>query len=189
MNQIPGVCTPDAPNRYVCPGINTFFTASVLWGTIGPKKVFGAGGQYTTTLMGFPLGLVLPLVFWLVQRRFKQRWMRQIHPIAMLYGGIVWAPYNMSYTCPAVPIAWLSWIYMKTRFLGLWARYNFVLSASLSSGIAVAAIVLFFTLQWKQITLDWWGNNVVNHCCEGEACVLYPLANGTHFGPGPGEFH
>lgn len=42
MNQIPGVCTPDAPNRFTCPGINTFFTASVLWGTIGPKKVFGS---------------------------------------------------------------------------------------------------------------------------------------------------
>lgn len=56
MNQIPGVCTPDAPNHYTCPGINTFFTASVLWGTIGPKKVFGVGGQYTAMLLGWPLG-------------------------------------------------------------------------------------------------------------------------------------
>jgi len=34
--------------------INTFFTASVLWGTIGPVKVFGRHGQYAWLLLGFP---------------------------------------------------------------------------------------------------------------------------------------
>src|SRR5882724_8994233 len=41
MNQIEGVCTSTQKDHYTCPGINQFFTAAVLWGTIGPKKVFG----------------------------------------------------------------------------------------------------------------------------------------------------
>ncbi|KAF4950191.1 hypothetical protein FGADI_8339 [Fusarium gaditjirri] len=40
-----GVCTPNAPYRFTCPGLNNFFTAAVLWGTIGPKKLFGPGGH------------------------------------------------------------------------------------------------------------------------------------------------
>jgi len=58
MNEIEGVCTAEQKNRYTCPGNNTFFTASVLWGTIGPPKLFGKGGQYTAMLIGFPVGLV-----------------------------------------------------------------------------------------------------------------------------------
>ena len=36
-----------------------------------------------------------------------------------------------------MPVAWLSWIYTKNRYLGFWSKYNFVLSASFSSGIAI----------------------------------------------------
>lgn len=31
LNSIPDVCTPDAPMRLTCPGVNTFFTAAVFW--------------------------------------------------------------------------------------------------------------------------------------------------------------
>ncbi len=131
MNQIPGVCTRGQPDHYTCPGINTFFTASVLWGTIGPKKVFGSGGQYTALLVGWPIGVFLPLIIWALQKQFPRAlWMRQIHPVVMLYGMIYWAPYNLSYVIPAVPIAYLSWIFLKKRYLGFWSKYNFVLSAS-----------------------------------------------------------
>jgi hypothetical protein len=190
MNSIPGVCTTEAPNRFTCPGINTFFTAAVMWGTIGPAKVFGPGGQYSTLLVGWPLGIAIVLGFWALQKWCfpGARWTRQIHPIAMLYGCIYWAPYNLSYVTPAVPIAWLSWIWLKNRQLAFWSKYNFVLSASFSSGIAVAAIVIFFSLQWTNTTVDWWGNNVVSQGCEGTPCLLHTLADGEHFGPGPGEF-
>jgi hypothetical protein len=97
------VCTPDAPNRFFCPGINTFFTAAVLWGTIGPIKVFGATGQYGMLLLGFPLGLLSPFIFWLLVKKFpKVRWLRQIHPVALWYGGLNWSPYSFSYMWPAV---------------------------------------------------------------------------------------
>ncbi|TLD11813.1 hypothetical protein PspLS_11664 [Pyricularia sp. CBS 133598] len=190
MNQIPGVCTPDAPNRDTCPGINTFFTASVLWGTIGPKKVFGSGGQYTAALVGFPIGAALPFVFWALQRKFRgSRWLRQVHPVAMLSGSLSLAPYNLSYQLPAVPIAWLSWIYVKQRYVAFWSKYNFVLSAAFSSGIAIAAIIIFFALQWGgDISLDWWGNSVVAQGCEATACVRLPLADGQTFGPPAGSW-
>ncbi len=190
MNQIPGVCTKNQPDHYTCPGINTFFTASVLWGTIGPKKVFGSGGQYTALLIGWPIGLLLPLFFWALQRRFPRAlWMRQIHPVVMLYGMIYWAPYNLSYVIPSVPIAYFSWIWLKNRHLAFWSKYNFVLSASFSSGIGIAAIIMFFGLQWKSQRLSWWGNDVVSQGCEDEACTLFTLGEGEHFGPGPGQFH
>ena len=123
INQIEGVCEPDQPNHFTCPGINTFFTASVLWGTLGPKKMFGKGGQYTALLVGFPVGLVLPFIFYYAQKTFKrQRWLRQAHPVILLYGALTWAPYNLSYSWPAVPIGWLAMVYTKKRFLAFWSK-------------------------------------------------------------------
>lgn len=134
MNQIEGVCTPTQKDHYTCPGINQFFTAAVLWGTIGPKKVFGKGGQYSALLVGFPIGFVIPIIIYWAQKKFtKQSWLRQTHAVAMLYGALIWAPYNLSYTWPAVPIAWLSMIYLKKRFLAFWSK--------------VCALFLFFSVQ------------------------------------------
>jgi OPT family oligopeptide transporter len=125
MTQIEGVCTEDARWKMTCPSVNTFFTASVLWGTVGPSKIFGKNGLYTEVLIGFPLGVVVVLAVWAINKRFPNwTWTRQIHPVAIMYGGIVWAPYNMSYVWPSVPIAYFSWIYLKSRYLGLWSKVS-----------------------------------------------------------------
>ncbi|PFH55729.1 hypothetical protein XA68_17705 [Ophiocordyceps unilateralis] len=189
MLNIDDVCTPYAQYKLTCPGVNTFFTASVLWGTVGPDRIFGHRGQYSAALVGFPLGVVIVVFFWALGKRFPRwAWVRQIHPVAIMYGGIVWAPYNMSYVWPSVPIAWFSWIYLKSRYLGLWSKYNFVLSAAWSCGIAIAGIIIFFALQYTGTDLDWWGNRIVETGCEGKACTLKTLAPGEYFGPRVGDF-
>lgn len=125
---IKDVCTSDAPMRFYCPGPNTFFTASVLWGTIGPIKVFGANGQYKWLLMGFPLSALIVACFWALKKLWPDsRPLRQVHVVAAISGALQWAPYSMgtsphfagswmltrlgfSYAFAAVPVAWFSWI-------------------------------------------------------------------------------
>ena len=127
MHAIPGICTPEAKWRLTCPGANTFFMASVLWGTVGPKKVWGDGGMYTLTLIGFPIGFLTVLAFYFLQKKYPHwGWLRQLHPVAIMYGGTAWAPYNLSWAWPAVPVAWLSWIYVKRRFIGFWSKVCFL---------------------------------------------------------------
>jgi len=173
MTRIDDVCTEDARFKMTCPGVNTFFTASVLWGTVGPKKIWGHNGQYSETLVGFPLGVAVVFFFWGLNKKFpKWTWTRQIHPVAIMYGGILWAPYNMSYVWPSVPIAYFSWIYLKSRYLGLWSKYNFVLSAAWSCGIAIAGIIIFFSLQYNGNELEWWGNRPRRTGTRREHCII-----------------
>jgi len=69
-------------------------------------------------------------------------------------------------------------------------QYNFVLSASWSSAIAIAAIIIFFGLQWTDKEIDWWGNTVSVEGCEGTAgCTRLHVAKGTYFGRRIGTFH
>lgn len=121
------ICTPNAPYRFLCPGLNNFFTAAVLWGTIGPKKLFGPGGQYVEALVGFPFGVAIVLLFWWLGKTFPNiKFIRSIHPVVFLAGGMLWAPYNLTYIWPAVPIGWLSWVYIKKRYLSFWAKVCFL---------------------------------------------------------------
>ncbi|KAH7050077.1 OPT oligopeptide transporter [Macrophomina phaseolina] len=190
MRNIPDVCESYQANHFTCPGITTFQTAAVLWGTIGPIKVFGAGGQYTWLLIGFPIGFFLPIIAFYAKKKWpKARWLRFVHPVCIFNGPIQWAPYNVSYLWPTVPVAWLSHIYLKTRYTAFWAKYNYVVSAAFSAAIAIAAIVIFFALQWSSVQLDWWGNSVSFQGCEGKACRKFAVADGDYFGPRIGQFH
>ncbi|MBE3047904.1 small oligopeptide transporter, OPT family [Candidatus Bathyarchaeota archaeon] len=120
---IKDVCTPDAPFRFTCPGNNTFFTAAVMWGTVGPRKMWGAGGEYVATLAGFPLGVAIVVLFWALGRMWpRSSILRNAHPVVMVYGGITWAPYSLVYLWPAVPVAAFSWLYLKKRYLTLWSK-------------------------------------------------------------------
>jgi len=187
---IPNVCTPQAPFGFTCPGINTFFTAAVFWGTLGPHKIFGLNGQYRQILVGFPVGFVLPIAMYAARKWFPRvRWLRQIHPVMICVGGLLWAPYNYSYFWPAVPVSILSWLYVKKRYLAFWSKYNYVFSAALSSGIAIAAIVIFFALQFNgTIEFAWWGTDVPYLGCEGTACPRLEIPESGYFGPELGNF-
>ena len=102
-------------------------------------------------------------------------------------GGLYWAPYNISYLWPAVPLTWLSWNYVKPRYLAFWSKYNYVLAASWSTGIALSAIVIFFAIQMPEVEVSWWGNEVSYEGCEGTACRRLPIPDVGYFGPAPGS--
>lgn len=37
---IVGICTPDQAEGLTCPAAKTFYNASVIWGVVGPKRMF-----------------------------------------------------------------------------------------------------------------------------------------------------
>lgn len=41
------VCTAHQPQGITCPNAKTFFNASVIWGVVGPKRMFSAGALYS----------------------------------------------------------------------------------------------------------------------------------------------
>lgn len=86
-------------------------------------------------MLGFPAGIAVTVALYFLQKKLpRNRYLRQLHPVAFWYGALNWAPYSFSYAWPSVPIAWLSWVYVRKRYLAFWSKYNFVLSAAFSSG-------------------------------------------------------
>jgi len=70
FNNISGVCTPKAAQNFVCPQATTFFTASVVWGAVGPQRMFQHGQIYYANLFFFLIGVILPIPIYFLAKRY-----------------------------------------------------------------------------------------------------------------------
>ena len=48
FNNIADICTPGQKQGFTCPASNIFATATVIWGAIGPARMFGPGAPYVS---------------------------------------------------------------------------------------------------------------------------------------------
>ncbi|XP_002275134.4 oligopeptide transporter 6 [Vitis vinifera] len=177
MATIPNLCDTtmlpaDSPWR--CPMDNVFFDASVIWGLIGTRRIFGNLGAYSNVNWFFLLGAIAPLLVWLMHKAFpKKKWIPLIH-MPVLLGSTAMMP-------PASAVNFTSWIIVG--FLSgfvifrhkpkLWERYNYVVSGGLDAGTAFMTILIFLTLGSRNVSIDWWGNNP-----EGCPLASCPTAKG-----------
>ncbi|KAH9917385.1 OPT-domain-containing protein [Epithele typhae] len=186
MTGIENVCDPHQKDRFVCPGENTFFTASVLWGTLGPARMFGAGAIYNPLIWCFLIGFVLPFPVYYLKERFHS--LRYFHLPVFFSGALSWAPYNLSNVWPQVPLAWFFMVYIRKRALAWWSKYNYVMASALACGIAISGIVQFFALQYSSIEIDWVPNTISFTGCDSDECPYFAVPERGFFGPGVGEF-
>ncbi|WJX35893.1 OPT super [Trifolium repens] len=152
---------PGSP--WTCPGDNVFFDASVIWGLVGPKRIFGPLGNYSKLNWFFLIGALGPLIVWALMKAFpNKKWLSHIH-IPVLLGATAQMP-------PASTVNFNSWLIVAIIFNYFvykyhkkwWERYNYILAASLDAGLAFMTILLFFTVSNGGISLNWLGQD--EHC-------------------------
>ncbi|XP_048132102.1 oligopeptide transporter 3-like isoform X2 [Rhodamnia argentea] len=153
---------PNSP--WTCPKYRVTFDASVIWGLIGPRRLFGPGGLYRNLVWLFLIGAVLPVPIWVLSKIFpEKKWIALIN-IPVISYGFAGMP-------PATPTNIASWLITGTIFNYFvfkyhkrwWQKYNYVLSGALDAGTAFMAVLLFFTLQNQDKNLKWWGSEL-DHC-------------------------
>ncbi|KAG5548345.1 hypothetical protein RHGRI_013893 [Rhododendron griersonianum] len=177
LNSIVNICQDELlpeNSPWTCPGDRVFFDASVIWGLVGPKRIFGSLGIYSAMNWFFVFGAAGPIVVWLFHKAFpNQSWIPLIN-LPVLLG----ATGNMP---PATAVNYTSWIIVGTIFNFFifryrkkwWQRYNYVLSAALDAGVAFMAVLLYFSVGIENESVNWWGT-------YGEHCDLAtcPTAKG-----------
>jgi OPT family small oligopeptide transporter len=159
MGNIPNICDDNQKDQYTCPGATVFYTASVVWGAIGPRKMFGPGQIYGVMQWFWLIGAALPITSYLMARKWPGTWLRYVHWPLML-GGTGWIPPATVYIylCWGVVGVIFNW-FVKRRFRGWWMQYNYITSAGLDTGLFISTILIFFTLiLTKTNPPQWWGN-------------------------------
>ncbi|KAL6908847.1 small oligopeptide transporter [Trichoderma evansii] len=185
LNIIPDVCDEQQTEHFTCPGGRVFYSASVIWGLIGPGRMFSPGQIYSGLFLFFILGAITPvIIYYLAKRNPKSPVKYLIAPL--LFGGPGAIP-------PATPLNYFSWgivgfvfqFWIKKRHFRWWSRSNFLTSSGLDLGLALATLFIFFALTMQGIDPPrWWGNDVVTTTMDYQGTAIRAhVAEGEHFGP------
>ncbi|PVG01711.1 putative oligopeptide transporter [Serendipita vermifera] len=183
------MCSPEQKDFLTCPHNGVFFTASAIWGLIGPTRQFGPGTMYHGHLYALIVGALLPIPFWWWQRRNPKSRLRYVNIPVALNGP--------SYIPPARGINYSSWFIVgfifqyviRRRHFRWWSKFNYILSAALDSGTILAIVFIFLTLQLPfangGLQLDWWGNNVFLKNLDFAGLPARTLGQGEAFDKAP----
>ena len=185
LDKIPDVCDTNQKDQYTCPGGHVYYSASVVWGAIGPARIFSHGALYASLQWFWLVGAATPILTWALARRWpKSFWRYVCTPV--IYGGVGLLP-------PATVHIFLCWgvvgiifnYFIKRRYMGWWLQYNYIVSAALDCGLIICTLVIFFTLYLTNAgSPAWWGNdtalNTLDHRAEAISKRVPP---GGTFGP------
>ncbi|CAG8252999.1 unnamed protein product [Penicillium olsonii] len=185
LGAIKDVCDQYQPNHYSCPNGRVFFNASVIWGVIGPGRMFSPGQLYSPLLWFFLAGAILPVIIWFAARTWPKSSIKYLSA-PIIFGGAGLIP-------PATPLNYLSWgivgfifnKWIRDRFRGWWMQYNYIVSAGLDVGLALCTILIFLTLNLTSTDFpSWWGTDIASGTMDTlDTAIRNPVAEGETFGP------
>ncbi|XP_076899557.1 oligopeptide transporter 4-like [Bidens hawaiensis] len=167
LSNVDQICHPDTNSNspWTCPNDHVFFDASVIWGLVGPRRIFGHLGHYGALNWFFLGGFVGPIIVWICHKMFPSvSWIPLIN-LPVLLGATAYMP-------PATAVNYNSWILVGAIFNFFvfryrkmwWKRYNYILSAALDAGVAFMAVLLYFTTGIENKSVHWWGTDNPQHC-------------------------
>ncbi|RDW61997.1 small oligopeptide transporter-1 [Coleophoma cylindrospora] len=196
LGNVKDICSSTQSSGFTCPNGRTVFSSSIIWGAIGPARVYSIGKIYSGLLHFFWIGALMPVVTWAIWKYWKKSdgskrdWIRLVNWPLIFVGT-----YNVP---PATGINYSSWAlvnmifnyWIKGKFFAWWSKYNYVLAAALDTGIALSAIIIFFCITYPGAVFpDWWGNTVYLNTADGNALPWLPLPDVGYFGPANGTWH
>ncbi|TQN72737.1 Glutathione transporter 1 [Colletotrichum shisoi] len=190
LGNVDGICTEDQPNGFSCPNRRTVFSSSVIWGLVGPARLYSVGAIYSGLLHFFWVGLILPPMTYFIFKKTRSEFIRKINWPLIFVGT-----YNVP---PATGINYSSWYIVNLvfnkiiyrKFYAWWSKYNYVLAAALDTGLAISGIVIFFAATYGPNAQfpDWWGNTVWQNTADGLGLPWLEMPAVGYFGPANGTW-
>ncbi|GJJ75282.1 hypothetical protein EMPS_07640 [Entomortierella parvispora] len=166
-----------------------YWGSALIFGALGPKRMFDPHGSYGFVFWGFLLGVVLPPMLWALNKKFpSSKW--QKFNVALIAGGM--SSFPNGYAIGILPslivcviFQWFIWKYNRSW----WKKYTFILSASLDTGAALTGLMIFFFLGGgvsPKLSVEvpsWWFNH---YNATDENFPNYPYLDVNHCGAADG---
>jgi OPT family small oligopeptide transporter len=114
---IPDLCSQTQKSNFICPTTSAFALSSMVWGGVGPRRLFSPGAMYSPMLWFFLIGAVLPIPFYYLARRYPLSFWRFVN-VPVMFAGVGVMP-------PATGINFSSWFTVGAIFQYFMRRYHF----------------------------------------------------------------
>ncbi|GLA43108.1 hypothetical protein AnigIFM63309_000834 [Aspergillus niger] len=189
LGHIQDICSSDQSDGFTCPNGRTVYSSSVIWGLVGPRRLYSVGRIYSSLLHFFWIGAIAPIITYFLYKYTRKQFWKYINWPLIFVGT-----YNVP---PATGINYSSWAlvnfafnhFIKKRFFAWWKKYNYILAAALDTGLALSGIVIFFCISYPGAVFpDWWGNTVYVNTADGEGVAYKSMPEVGYFGPANGTW-
>ncbi|KDQ54237.1 hypothetical protein JAAARDRAFT_402902 [Jaapia argillacea MUCL 33604] len=150
---------------------------AISWGALGPQ-MFGVGGTYVMVPVSLAIGVVLPLPFYFLHKKYpKAGFDYIITPIITQYSAWLTVGINTSITFSVI-IGIFSQYYVRRRYPRWFTKYNYIVSGALDGGTQVMIFILSFAVFGAAGTAyafpTWWGNPSLDQGLSADRCKAPP---------------
>ena len=154
---------------------------------------------FQSLLWGFGIGGLLPVIAYFATKMWPKSILRYLHVPTAIYGTLAcvlidlsapasnpfptdvflpracsWGPYStMANYFPGVIVAYFFQVWVKTRYLAWWSKYNYILAVAFGSAIPIAALLIFGGISSTSagdVIGEWATNTIYSDNCDGSQC-------------------
>jgi OPT family oligopeptide transporter len=122
-----------------------FISAGAIWGAIGPARFFGKDSPYHLLVWGFAIGLILPLIPYIMHRFFPKGWWSLINIPIMAVLPVGSGSMRSDLITPFV-IAFIVNVILRKYRHEWWRKYAYVMSSAFDTGAALAITVILLMM-------------------------------------------
>jgi OPT family small oligopeptide transporter len=177
---IKDICTPNQPDGFICAGGRTIFNASIIWSL--PKHLFSVGKPYNPLLWFFLIGGITPCITFYLFKKFPKKWYGQIHS-PVFFTGPTSIPPSTPYNYGTYFVTATIIVYLRKVWPNWYGSKGLVLGASIETGVALAVVVIFLSLQYRGHYINWIGNTIWKDTLDYRAEPYYKLKQGEIIPP------
>ncbi|KAJ6102972.1 hypothetical protein N7486_005399 [Penicillium sp. IBT 16267x] len=124
LGHITDLCESSNTQRFTCNGAKVMYNASLIWGTIGPQRMFQSGQVYNGLVYFFLIGPIVTGIVYLIYRRYPNSWVRYINvPIFFNAAGNI-PPANTTQYSLWFIVGFIFNYLIRKRAFDWWKRYS-----------------------------------------------------------------
>ncbi|KAF9177451.1 hypothetical protein BGZ50_008757 [Haplosporangium sp. Z 11] len=158
---------PDPNGLWTGQRVQTFWGSGLIYGALGPARMFSFTGKYWFVYIGFIIGFLAPVIPWLLSKKFpKYKWSNL--NFAIIAQGMGQFPNGFTVgVLPSIIVCLLFQFFLFRYHKVWWKKYVFILSAALDTGAAFTGLMIFLFLGGgvsPKLSVNipsWWGNYYV----------------------------
>ncbi|KAF8129035.1 hypothetical protein EV363DRAFT_1169896, partial [Boletus edulis] len=137
FTNIADMCSTKQKDGFMCPNTEVIGTASIVWGVIGPMRMFSPGQLYSALPYWFLIGATCPVIAYMIHLKWPNSIARYVKWVSGCLGRLALCRPKNQLPSQSLRMR-LGWI------------TSHILSAALDTGLACAIILIFFVLQYPK---------------------------------------
>ncbi|KAF8340507.1 OPT oligopeptide transporter protein-domain-containing protein [Cantharellus anzutake] len=160
----------DPTGQWTGRGPSIFYSASVIWGLVGPVRFFT--GKYSILYWGFLIGIVVPVIPWYLHKKYPKLPFDKISIPLICNAATLPPQIPTNVITMSIATSYFFQGYLRRHRTEWFEKYRYVLSSALDAGTSVNALLVYLILAlilggWE--APHWWLNSAqdVEHCKPG----------------------